>query len=116
MATIDVRTAQQQQRKANQQIARAATQGRRVDPERLAAIAAANKGAVVRVLPRDPAIRKYLKHQPSGVGFRDEGSIEWPLDKFTMRRLRDGDVTVELQDVEVPAQQAPVRGRATMKE
>lgn len=53
----------------------------------------------VRVLPRDDAMRKLLKHPASG-GFRPEGSIEWPLDQFTKRRLRDGDVTIEQAEPE----------------
>jgi hypothetical protein len=58
------------------------------------------RGAVrpqrVRVLPRDDVLRKLLKHPASG-GFGPAGSIEWPLDQFTKRRLRDGDVTIEQQ-------------------
>jgi hypothetical protein len=102
------------QRKANSQIRRAMTYGKKADPERLAAIAAANQAPRVRVLPRDPDIRKYLKHEPTKIAFRAEGSIEWPLDKFTLRRIRDGDVTVETQDAEVPA--AQTRGRASARE
>lgn len=63
----------------------------------------------VRVLPRDDAMRKLLKHPASG-GFRPEGSIEWPLDQFTKRRLRDGDVTIEAQQAE-PEQQSPQQQR-----
>lgn len=51
---------------------------------------------VVRVFPRDDVLRKLLKHPSSG-GFRSTGSIEWPFDQFTKRRLRDGDVTIEQQ-------------------
>jgi len=50
--------------------------------------------ARVRVWPRDENIRRVIKH-PSGVAFRKEGSVEWPLDAFTKRRLRDGSVTKE---------------------
>jgi hypothetical protein len=50
---------------------------------------------VVRVLPASDLIRKHLKHQPSGIGWLKEGSVEWPLDAFTRNRLRDGDVTIE---------------------
>jgi hypothetical protein len=35
-------------------------------------------------------IRKHIKHAPTGVRFRDSGSIEWPNDRFTQRRLREG--------------------------
>jgi hypothetical protein len=49
----------------------------------------------VRVIPRDEGIRKLLRHPLRGRGFPSTGSVEWPLDTFTRRRIRDGDVTVE---------------------
>jgi len=48
----------------------------------------------VRVTPRDENIRKLLRHPLRGRGFPSTGSVEWPLDTFTRRRLRDGDVTL----------------------
>jgi len=106
MATLpDLQTMRAAQRKVNSQIRRAALYGKKADPERLAQIAAANMAPRVRVLPRDTLIRKYLKHEPTKIGFRDEGSVEWPLDKYTLRRLRDGDVTIEQQEEEAPAHQ-----------
>ena len=48
----------------------------------------------VRVTPVSDEMRKILKHPRKG-GFRSSGSVEWPLDSFTKRRIRDGDVTVE---------------------
>jgi hypothetical protein len=48
----------------------------------------------VRVVPRNEDMRLFLKH-PNGVGFPESGSVEWPLDGFTQRRIADGDVTVE---------------------
>lgn len=72
----------------------------------------------VRVIPRDDELRKVLKHPASG-GFRPEGSIEWPFDQFTKRRIRDGDVTIEEQPQPEPQQQraetsqAPQEPRAT---
>lgn len=48
----------------------------------------------VRVQPRDDDMRRVLKH-PSAGGFRPQGSIEWPLDQFTKRRLRAGSITLE---------------------
>jgi hypothetical protein len=48
----------------------------------------------VRVNPRDDDIRRILKHPAAGA-FRSEGSVEWPLDQFTKRRLREGSVTIE---------------------
>ncbi|WP_028164122.1 hypothetical protein [Bradyrhizobium elkanii] len=48
----------------------------------------------VRVLPASDELRKVLKH-PNGMGFRPEGSSEWPNDRFTKRRIADGSVTLE---------------------
>jgi len=48
----------------------------------------------IRVLPRDDDMRRLLKHPKAG-GFRSEGSLEWPDDNFTQRRLRDGSVILE---------------------
>lgn len=50
----------------------------------------------VRVTPRDDVIRRDIRHGVTGVRFPKEGgSVEWPLDQFTKRRLRDGDVKLE---------------------
>jgi len=48
----------------------------------------------VRVLPSDDDMRRFLKHPRAG-GFRSTGSVEWPNDTFTQRRLRDGSVKLE---------------------
>jgi hypothetical protein len=50
---------------------------------------------VVRVLPSNEQIRKYIKHPVTRVGFLAEGASEWPNDVFTKRRIADGDVSVE---------------------
>ena len=52
--------------------------------------------------PRDGNIRKLLRHPLRGRGFPTTGSVEWPLDTFTRRRLRDGDVTIESKPVQPP--------------
>jgi hypothetical protein len=49
---------------------------------------------VVRVVPKNDQLRKYLKH-PSRGALNAEGSTEWPNDQFTRRRIKAGDVTVE---------------------
>jgi hypothetical protein len=49
----------------------------------------------VRVLPRDETIRRHIVHWPTRIAFPAEGSVEWPNDRFTQRRIRDGDVTIE---------------------
>jgi hypothetical protein len=48
----------------------------------------------VRVVPATDELRRVLKH-PNGMAFRSSGSVEWPLDKFTQRRIADGSVKVE---------------------
>jgi len=49
----------------------------------------------VRVLPRDETVRQDIRHMPGGIAFPAEGSVEWPLDQFTKRRLREGVVMLE---------------------
>src|SRR3954451_16673660 len=61
--------------------------------ERKASLAARMpKRQRVRVTPRDDSVRAAMKH-PSGLGFAQSGSVEWPLDRFTRRRLADGAIT-----------------------
>ena len=51
----------------------------------------------VRVLPRDAAVAKGIKHPLTKVGFNKNDpsqSAEWPWDRFTRRRIADGTVTV----------------------
>jgi hypothetical protein len=45
----------------------------------------------IRVVPRDEQMRKLLVH-PKGIRFRPTGSIEWPNDRFTQRRIADGSI------------------------
>jgi hypothetical protein len=61
----------------------------------------------VRVLPRDETIRKYIVHWPTRIAFPATGSVEWPNDRFTQRRIRDGDVTVEGAEEKKAAPSAP---------
>jgi len=49
---------------------------------------------MVRVLPKNDALRKLIRH-PTGGPFHKEGPAEWPDDSFTARRIADGDITVE---------------------
>jgi hypothetical protein len=69
----------------------------------------------VRVLPRNDDVRKYIVHQPSLIAFPESGSVEWPDDAFTRRRIADGDVTLEEQpksSESAPAQPQASRGSA----
>jgi hypothetical protein len=85
-----------QQQKANQQVNRA--RGPRAHPAHLAALAAEKmKGRVrVRVEPTSEELRHVLKH-PNGMAFRAQGSVEWPFDRFTQRRLQDGSIRITAQ-------------------
>jgi len=53
------------------------------------------KRQTVRVTAASDELRRCLKH-PKGIRFpTGGGSVEWPLDRFTRRRIADGSVTVE---------------------
>jgi len=63
--------------------------------ERLKGIRQSSATPRVRVTPKDDLIRKHIFHPRTGARFPAEGSVEWPLDQFTKRRIRDGDVTID---------------------
>jgi hypothetical protein len=46
----------------------------------------------VQVNPANDDVRKLLRHPHAG-GFPSSGMAEWPLDRFTRRRLLDKSVT-----------------------
>ena len=79
------------QQKVNQQVNRPS--GRKARPTQLAALAAAKQMPRVRVEPTSEALRYALRH-PNGMAFRATGDVEWPLDKFTNRRLADGSIRI----------------------
>jgi hypothetical protein len=70
--------------------------------ERLARIKSLTTPKRVRVTPTSEEKRNALQRLPDRIGFRAEGSVEWPDDQFTKRRVRDGDVTVEERKSELP--------------
>jgi hypothetical protein len=67
------------------------------------------KPQVVQVMPKNDLIRKYLMHMPSRTKFPASGPATWPLDNFTRKRVRDGDVTVEGGEAALNAQPFPVQ-------
>jgi len=91
--------------------ARMASLGRKAaTPERLAMLKAVNRIPPLRVVPAPGRehLRSSLKH-PNGVRLRAEGSVEWPNDRFTQRRIADGDikeVQPEKEESEKPVQHA----------
>ena len=88
--------------------------GRAAHPAHVEAARANARIPRVRVLPADETMRRLLRH-PNGMGFRSEGSVEWPLDKFTQRRLREGSIKIERAIEEKPKAptQRPIPRRET---
>ena len=83
--------------------------GKRAHPEHLKALAATKKEGQgrVRVEPTNEALRHVLRH-PNGMRFRAQGTVEWPWDRFTQRRLRDGSIrVVEQADTRKAAAEKP---------
>ena len=77
-------------------VSKASLRGLRMN-ERIAKMreqAAKMQRRTVKVTPKDDTMRKLLQHPKAG-GFRGNGSADWPSDRFTQRRIRDGDITVE---------------------
>jgi hypothetical protein len=83
---------QQNQQKVNQQVANSSG-GKKASPETLRLIREARKIPRVRVEPTSEAFRRALRH-PNGMAFRAEGSVEWPMDRFTRRRITEGAVKI----------------------
>ena len=87
--------------------------GKRAHPEHLKALAATKKEGQgrVRVEPTNEALRHVLRH-PNGMAFRAQGTVEWPWDRFTQRRLRDGSIrVVEQADARKAAAEKPKEER-----
>jgi hypothetical protein len=74
-------------------VSKASLRGLRM-PERMEKIREANKAMVktVSVSPVNDDMRRVLKHPRAG-GFPKTGSVVWPDDRFTQRRINDGDIT-----------------------
>jgi hypothetical protein len=49
----------------------------------------------VRVSPKNDMVRQGIRHMPTGIPFPASGSVEWPYDNFTQRRIHDGTVIQE---------------------
>jgi hypothetical protein len=76
-------------------VSKASLRGLRMN-ERMQKIREANTAAqrTVRVTPANDDMRRVLRHPRAG-GFGKSGSAEWPDDRFTQRRLADGDIRRE---------------------
>jgi len=77
--------------------------------DRLKAMQEATTVPMITVIPTKPEYRQYLKHEPSGIGFGEEGGAEWPNDQFTKRRVRDGAVKLEEKKDDKKVAAAPAR-------
>jgi hypothetical protein len=90
----------------------------RTGRERPREASTSERPGVVRVVPKNDDLRRFLKHGLTRVGFLAEGSAEWPMDQFTKRRLKDGDITIEQAapppEVE-PGQSKPGAGKAPIE-
>src|SRR5215469_13804751 len=93
---------------------RASLGQRAVPGERFALMKAANKIPPLRVVPAPGRehLRKILVH-PNGVRLRNEGSTEWPNDRFTQRRIDDGDIKIAEENAEAKSAPAPSGRRAS---
>jgi hypothetical protein len=74
-------------------VSKASLRGLPID-QRIERMQKANMQKTVRVTPVNDVMRNVLAHPRAG-HFPAEGSMEWPDDGFTLRRIQDGDVTVE---------------------
>jgi hypothetical protein len=83
--------------------------------DRVARLQEISKRPGLRVEPANDTMRRLLKH-PHGGGFRSSGSIEWPDDTFTRRRLRDGDIKLVEGDKEEEAGDDRPRRRSRSSE
>jgi hypothetical protein len=63
--------------------------------ERLKQVRDATVPKRVRVIPKDDNVRKSFKGMQGHTSFPATGSVEWPLDQFTKRRLKEGSVLLE---------------------
>jgi hypothetical protein len=39
-------------------------------------------------------VKKFIKHPAGATQFDENGVAEWPMDQFTQRRIRDGDISL----------------------
>jgi len=76
-------------------VSKASLRGLRMN-QRMDKMREANRAAqkAVRVTPANDIMRRLLKHPHAG-GFPKDGSAEWPDDRFTKRRIADGDIKRE---------------------
>jgi hypothetical protein len=93
-------------------VSKASLRGLRFN-ERMAKMQEANKqqaARIIRVTPANDDMRRLLRHPRAG-GFPASGAVDWPDDRFTHRRIADGDIKVE----QAQAQKEPPDKRSHRK-
>jgi hypothetical protein len=65
---------------------------------------------IVRVTASSPEIARALVHPKAGKFPKDGGSVGWPLDQFTRRRIAEGAVKVEEEKQQEKRDEKPIGG------
>jgi hypothetical protein len=58
-------------------------------------------------------VKKHIFHPSNKIRFDENGVADWPLDQFTTRRIRDGDVSLEAPPKKVEHQATSRRSTTT---
>jgi hypothetical protein len=49
---------------------------------------------MAKIFALKPNVKRHIFHPLTRARFNDEGVADWPLDGFTVHRIRDGDVSL----------------------
>jgi len=72
--------------------------------DRMKAIRDASAIPMVKVVPTKPEYIGPLRHALTGIGWKEGGeAVEWPLDQFTRRRIKDGSIKIQEDESAKPA-------------
>ena len=52
-------------------------------------------------------VKRDIKYPIGQIGFNEDGEADWPMDQFTQRRLRDGDISLEAPTKRIGTHAAP---------
>jgi len=50
--------------------------------------------AAMKVFALKPNVKKFIFHPLGRIRFNDAGEADWPMDPFTYRRIKDGDISL----------------------
>ena len=59
---------------------------------------------MVKVYALKENVKRDIKYPVGNIGFDENGEAEWPMDQFTQRRIRDGDISLEAPTSKVGSQ------------